>query len=317
MTEILYDPGLNELLARATDAYRRHDDSVFAELLHEAIRRVPHRIDLRFNLGQHYVQTFEIDKALEIFHDLARDLPQDPDALTCYAHWSRYAEGAPRGEKLRRAMGTLHPRHAKELAHLWLTLDVYRILPVTDALPRQPDDPQGEQMTVVLLGYRLNPDGSMDAQLLDRLGKTLDAANYWPAARIIVSGGVPQAGRVEAEVMRDWLMEHGVDGPRILPEGYSRDVLENCIYSRQILDQIGAQRVVVITSADAARRAGACLTVYGRASGSRWTVAGIAASPKSVYSFSESEQDRIKLWRDILRAHGVLMMRTWPGLAEI
>lgn len=60
---------------------------------------------------------------------------------------------------------------------------------------------------IVTLGYALNPDGTMNQILIDRLNKTLEVAKQLPDAMIVVTGGVPKAHQTEGKLMADWLVK--------------------------------------------------------------------------------------------------------------
>ncbi len=111
--------------------------------------------------------------------------------------------------------------------------------------------------------------------------------------------------------MRKWFEAKGVDSSVIWEEGSSRDVVENMLYSRQILDQQNATRVIVVTAAHNVRRAGAALEIVGWMNGSAWSVECISSS-ESHAKYLDAGADREKLYRDTLRAYGMPMMCTLP-----
>ncbi len=310
-----YSPDLAPTLQQASEAYRRHDDPAFRAYLEKAVALAPHRLDLQFNLAHHHIQTENPGAALDIFESLAEKAPTDLDALACLAHWARFCSHADLFSDVLDRLYDIKPALANDMMWMWEEIDRRLDAPVRDALP----DAGGCEgpIAIVTLGLVLNPDGSMRPALIERLEKTLEAAAAFPGAPIIVSGGVPKSGRVEAVEMRRWLVERGVGPARILEEGYARDLLENIVYARQILDQIGAGAAIVITSANNVRRAGAALAVNARVSGSRLAVPdAVAASGRTFESFKNDGSDRLKLYRDAIRAYGVPMMRTFPELVE-
>lgn len=70
----------------------------------------------------------------------------------------------------------------------------------------------------VIFGARLRPDGTAGPALKRRLAGALAAAGSARDARFLVSGAQPQAGRTEADVMRELLRAAGVSDDRILLE---------------------------------------------------------------------------------------------------
>lgn len=310
----MYDPGLPELLRKAADAYRRHDDPVFRALMEEAVMRTPHRIDLRVCLANHCIQTAQPELALDIFEELTRMVPRDVDILFYLAHWRRYLADASGAEQARKQLAKIRSERAADLTRLWQCVDTWLLREPTDRLPTMPTN--AERKAIAVAGYVLAKDGSMLPDLLERLEKTLEAAERFPDACIVVSGGMPKAGKVEAVVMSEWLRDHGVADDRIYEEGYSRDMVENAVYSRQILDLLDIEAVLVVNSAGNFRRTGAAFETVAHTCGSAWIVRTVSASGSSFQRFRDDGSDALKLYRDTLRAYGMPMMAVYPDLAE-
>jgi uncharacterized SAM-binding protein YcdF (DUF218 family) len=83
------------------------------------------------------------------------------------------------------------------------------------------------------------------------------------APLVVVSGGSPGRGGVEAREMADILAIMGVPPAAMLLEGHSRNTYENAVYSSQLLQQRGIQRVLLVTSAFHMRRARAVFEARG------------------------------------------------------
>ena len=93
------------------------------------------------------------------------------------------------------------PRHdwtLEEVEALFAAIDGAVRTPITDVAPRIAPPATG----IVVLGYALKKDGTMDAPLIQRLEKTLEVARALPAAPIVVTGGAPKAGKTEAAAMK-------------------------------------------------------------------------------------------------------------------
>ncbi len=72
---------------------------------------------------------------------------------------------------------------------------------------------------VVILGFQLNPDGSMKDELIERLKVGLKSAEKYPNAYIVCTGGgtaAENAEATEAGEMAKWLEEQGVAKERII-----------------------------------------------------------------------------------------------------
>lgn len=312
-TSVRYDPELKAILERAGDYFRRREKGEFERLLLEAVRRQPQRLDLHLCLVNHFIQVCVSAKALETLEAIVRRFPRDVDALFLLAHWRRHQGDAAGAERVRETLAAVRPEKAADLAVIWRYIDAWLAMPVTDRIP--PHNP-AVRTAVVTLGYKLAPDGTMQRALVDRLEKTLEAASIYPEAIIVVTGGVPQGGRVEAVEMRRWLVERGVDAGRIREEGYARDIVENLLFSRPILDAEGAGRVVAVTAAGNVRRTGASFGIVAWTCGSTWSVKVVAASGDTFDDFRDDREDLLKLYRDALRSYGVPMMAAYPELSE-
>ncbi|MCA2208722.1 YdcF family protein [Nocardia rosealba] len=113
----------------------------------------------------------------------------------------------------------------------------------------------GPETAIVVLGYGLQPDGTMRAELSNRLHAALVQAYMSPASPVIVTGGNPRNGVTEAQVMADWLHVRGVAKHRLHAETEAGSTVQNAKFSAQLMAALGVQKAVLITSADHMRRA--------------------------------------------------------------
>ena len=113
--------------------------------------------------------------------------------------------------------------------------------------------PQDDSLCIVVLGYQLNPDGSMAEELIGRCETALACAEKYPNAFIAVTGGgtaLRKPELTEADQMAAWLVEHGVDQSRILVENRSQTTVQNAQLTGQILLQEYPQvkQLAIVTS---------------------------------------------------------------------
>lgn len=104
------------------------------------------------------------------------------------------------------------------------------------SLPSELED--GKQLCLAVLGFQLNPDGTMKQELEDRLNIALLNAEAFQEAYILCTGGGTASGArdvTEADVMAQWLMEQGIDKDRIIVENRSVSTNENVLFSYDIL----------------------------------------------------------------------------------
>lgn len=108
---------------------------------------------------------------------------------------------------------------------------------------------------IVILGAGLTPDGGIQPVLEERLRSGLRLANEYPTSRVIVTGGVPQNGRTEAQAMGDWLRGAGVAPHRITEENDSASTVQNARFTDRIFRERGTTGAVVVTTQNHVERA--------------------------------------------------------------
>nr|WP_261768663.1 YdcF family protein [Rhodococcus sp. B10] len=112
----------------------------------------------------------------------------------------------------------------------------------------------GARTAIVVLGFGLADDGSMRDELIDRLTGAAAAATASPTSPVVVTGGNPRNGVAEGDAMRTWLIDNGVAAERIHVENRANSTPQNAVLTQPLLRDIGAQSVVLATSANHVRR---------------------------------------------------------------
>lgn len=114
--------------------------------------------------------------------------------------------------------------------------------------------PETDELCMVVLGFQLNPDGSMKDELIERLKVALASADKYPNAFIVCTGGgtaAENASATEAGKMAEWLIDKGVDPQRVIVEDRSLTTAQNAIFTYQILtEQYPQVRQLAIVSSD-------------------------------------------------------------------
>ena len=98
--------------------------------------------------------------------------------------------------------------------------------------------PEDDSLCIVVMGFALNPSGSMRPELLGRLETTLASAEQYPNAFVLCTGGGTASGNrgvTEAGQMAAWLAEQGISPERIIVENRSYSTELNAKYSMEIL----------------------------------------------------------------------------------
>ena len=114
--------------------------------------------------------------------------------------------------------------------------------------------PETDELCMIVLGFQLNPDGSMRDELLERPKVAKASAEKYPNALIVCTGGGTASENpdaTEAGKMAEWLTGNGVDPRRVIVENRSLTTAQNAIYTRQILtEQYPQVKQLAIISSD-------------------------------------------------------------------
>ena len=107
-------------------------------------------------------------------------------------------------------------------------------------------------LVAVVLGNRMNDDGSPSELMLKRMELAIEMYNKMHPDKIIVSGGLAnkKAGITEASFMRNHLIDQGIPDDVIVEEGNSMTTQQNAIFSVPMAKDMGAKSIVVVTSAE-------------------------------------------------------------------
>ncbi len=124
-------------------------------------------------------------------------------------------------------------------------------VPVYDELPD--GLPADDTLCLVVLGFQLNPDGTMRDELVARLNTALVASEKYPDAVIVCTGGGTAANdpsATEAGRMAAWLLENGVDPARVFAEDRSLTTAQNAVFTFDLLEARCPQvtRIAIISS---------------------------------------------------------------------
>ncbi len=161
--------------------------------------------------------------------------------------------------------------------------------------------PQDDSLAIVVMGLRLNNNGSMTPELLDRLAVAIESARKYPNAYIICTGGATSdnVSMTEAGEMAAWLKICGIEESRIIMEDASYSTVENAKNTCEILGNSYKQirHLAVITSDYHIRRS--CLmfkaaALYAVEDGE--TPLNVVSSAFSATRNREKESTRTLVW---------------------
>ena len=115
----------------------------------------------------------------------------------------------------------------------------------------QHDAAEVEADAVIVLGAAIHGD-KVTWVLENRLNEAMVFLEQHPDAVCVVSGGQGKGETVtEASAMKKYLVEHGVDAARILPEERATNTVENFRFSKDILDRrLGPDAAIAYVTTD-------------------------------------------------------------------
>lgn len=145
------------------------------------------------------------------------------------------------------------------------------LVPLEDRFPvlhTLPDKVDG----IILLGGAVDPERTAEYGQVAlnpsaaRVTETLRLARHYPAARIVLSGGLGgllNEPITEAAATARLLTELGVTPNRLVLEDKSRTTHENAVFSKRIVDPKPGEVWILVTSADHMPRAVGCFRKIG------------------------------------------------------
>ena len=98
-------------------------------------------------------------------------------------------------------------------------------------------DSQTEKNYLIILGAGINGE-TLSLSLYERLKTGLQYLEKYPDAVVVVSGGQGRGEAItEAEAMRRFLVDNGIDQSRIMLESKSTSTMENFKYSKKLIEE--------------------------------------------------------------------------------
>jgi uncharacterized SAM-binding protein YcdF (DUF218 family) len=131
--------------------------------------------------------------------------------------------------------------------------------------------PTRAEAIVVLAAGAMHPDpvrrrDELTANSLIRCVHAAEVYHQGPPLPVLVTGGIvdPRTiGRPDGDLMREFLVGHGVRPDDVIVENGSRSTYENAVETRKLLEERGIREVVLVTDASHMRRAVRCFRKQG------------------------------------------------------
>jgi uncharacterized SAM-binding protein YcdF (DUF218 family) len=149
--------------------------------------------------------------------------------------------------------------------------------------------PDADAIVVLSAGADLpsaeRPKGALGAESVLRCMQAVEDYKRSRGLPVVVSGGSIRPGTTEvtlAQLMKEFLVDHGVKPDHVIAEGMSQSTYENAVESGKILRGRGLKNVVVVTDATHLLRAERCFRKEGFSvipSGCRYRAMRLELSP--------------------------------------
>ena len=112
--------------------------------------------------------------------------------------------------------------------------------------------PTDDRLCLVVLGYALESDGGMAEELVNRCSVALAAAEKYPNAYVLVTGGPTafMSENTEAGCMAAWLIAHGVAEERLLIEDRALTTAQNALYGAKLLRRFPQVDCLAVITSD-------------------------------------------------------------------
>ncbi|OZS41421.1 YdcF family protein [Photobacterium sanguinicancri] len=225
--------------------------------LEHAISLDTTRTDLLLTLANIYTFQGEIPKALHLYEDCVYQSHLQSDAiipLTYLAVWHHYLDQHKKvTHYLQRLKGVSSPT-AMQVEQLLSAIEqiLAKTINYGTALNTESElktiQQENGNGAIIILGYKLNADGTIPPMLLQRLDTALTVIKAYPEIPIFVTGGLAQAGMTEACAMQQWLIGHAVAADRIILEDKATNTLDNARFTLAKLQQHNIQQAWLISA---------------------------------------------------------------------
>ena len=99
----------------------------------------------------------------------------------------------------------------------------------------------------IVLGNKVNEDGSLSERLKARLDKSIELFNQKRVKSIIVSGGLGKEGFWEGKKMQDYLIENKIPAEKIWVDNYGNDTEKTVENSIRIMDSLNFKSAISVS----------------------------------------------------------------------
>jgi uncharacterized SAM-binding protein YcdF (DUF218 family) len=284
-------------------------DFITSRLL-QAYKFEPYRTDLLISAANAQIYNGNIDRAITLFTQAQTVASNDIDILSYLAVWHNFKGNNDASIEQMTKLASLNPGRQADIEHIINTVDHVVAIPLKTTTQKT----YSGNTAIITLGYALNPDGTMNNILIQRLKKTLTLAKQSPKALIIVTGGMPKNHQTEGKLMADWLIKNGIPQRRIIEDNYARNMVENTLYTSYALARHKIDHATIVSSGSHVRRGQTLFDIASWKIGPRGiTFDSVSVTDKPLSKLViPSDEELLAIYRDALRIYGMWSYRSYP-----
>lgn len=101
--------------------------------------------------------------------------------------------------------------------------------------------------TGIVLGNKVNEDGTVSKRLKARLDKTVQLYHNGKIKLIITSGGLGKEGHWEGTVMKDYLVKNNIPSSAIIVDDFGNDTEASVSNGKRICDSLQQKEIMIIS----------------------------------------------------------------------
>lgn len=109
------------------------------------------------------------------------------------------------------------------------------------------DDEVQQADCILILGNTVNEDGTLSQRLKARMDKALELYRNNKAAKVVVSGGLGKEGHWEGTAMKNYLLEQGIPGSKVIVDNQGVNTEATAINYLALARENNFNSVIVVT----------------------------------------------------------------------
>jgi vancomycin permeability regulator SanA len=124
-------------------------------------------------------------------------------------------------------------------------------------------DKNGSAPLAIVLGNKVNEDGTLSTRLAERLNKSIELYKEDRVKCILVSGGLGKEGYWEGEKMKEYLLEHHIPNESIIVDNDGFNTEKTVVNALHVMDSMQLKSAITVSQYFHQTRIKALFRKYG------------------------------------------------------